>query len=61
MRSEIILDGIVQARIRGASLDGITDELRAFHEGLKEAGFVEGDKSSVKNPVFRLGTGEGWR
>jgi putative ABC transport system substrate-binding protein len=34
--------------LRGASLDGIADDLRAFREGLKVAGYVEGEDVSIE-------------
>ena len=34
--------------LRGASLDGIADDLRAFREGLKVAGYVEGENVSIE-------------
>jgi putative tryptophan/tyrosine transport system substrate-binding protein len=45
--------------IHGASLDGIADQLRAFREGLKEAGYVEGgnvaiDYRAADNRIDRL-------
>ena len=32
----------------GTSPDPIADRLRAFHQGLKEAGYVEGDNVAAK-------------
>src|SRR5262249_59228217 len=34
--------------LRGASLDAIGNELRAFRQGLKDAGYIEGENVAIE-------------
>jgi putative tryptophan/tyrosine transport system substrate-binding protein len=45
--------------LRGAALDNVADELRAFRQGLKQAGYIEGDNVAIEyraagNQIDRL-------